>query len=285
MKRDTSSLLLFLSPALAYLFVWRVVPLLYTVFLSFTHWNLLDGKPPTWIGLANYTRLLADPAVFNSITITTLFMVYATCAEVVLGIGIAVLLDRRMKGIDLMKALYLAPMLITPVVVGTIWYILFHSQIGPLNYLLTVVGLPQVKWLDSPQTALYSIVIADIWQWTPFVVLLVLAALQTIPLEFYESADIDGASSFQRFRFITLPLIKTVVLVVAVLRAMDAFRAFDTVFIMTGGGPANATEVASVLVYRMAFQSFQIGYASAMVVFLLAMMSVFVWFYARSFRL
>ena len=280
-----SSLFLFLAPALVYLFIWRIVPVFYTVYLSFTEWNLLKANAPSWIGLDNYIYILSDGRFFNSLKITILFLILATAVEVIAGMGIAVLLDRKIRGIEVIKGLYLIPMLITPVVVGTIWYIIFHSKIGPLNYLLMVVGISPVKWLDSPTTALYSIIIADAWQWTPFVVLLVLAALQTVSVELYEAAKMDGASTTQLFRFITLPSIKRVLLIVAIIRGMDAFRIFDTVFIMTGGGPASATEVASMLVYRTAFQFFKLGYASAMVIILLCVISAFTWIYVRTLRI
>jgi multiple sugar transport system permease protein len=284
-RRSRSSLYLFLTPALLYLFTWRIVPLFYTAYLSFTDWNLLKGVSTTWVGLQNYKYLLTEPTFFHSVKTTFLFMVVSTLSEVVLGIGIAVLLDRKMRGIDIVRGICLVPMLVTPVVVGSIWYILFHSQIGPINYLLTIFGISPVHWLDSTKNALYAIVIADIWQWTPFVVLLVLAGLQTVPLELYEAGKIDGASTIELFRYITLPSIKNVVLIVAVLRAMDAFRVFDTVFIMTGGGPSNATEVASVRVFKTAFQFFNLGSASAMVILLIIMMSLLAGIYIKSVRI
>jgi multiple sugar transport system permease protein len=284
-KQLKSSLYLFLSPALIYLFVWRIVPLFYTFYLSLTNWNLLRDPSPSWIGLQNYRYLLTDPSFFHSIKITLIFMALSTSIEVILGIGVAILLDRKIKGIEVIRGICLVPMLITPVVVGTIWYVLFHSQIGPINYFLNFLGIPSIQWLDSPRNALYSIVIADVWQWTPFVFLLVLAALQTVPLELYEAGKMDGASSIQLFRFITLPGIRNVLLIVAVLRGMDAFRAFDTIFIMTGGGPSSATEVASVQVFRTAFKFFNIGTASAMVILLIFMMSTFAVIYIKSLRL
>ena len=284
-KQLRSSLYLFLAPALAYLFVWRIVPLFYTAYLSFTNWNLLKAPSPSWIGILNYKYLLTEPTFLNSINITIRFMVLSTLCEVILGIGIAILLDRKIKGIEIIRGVCLVPMLITPVVVGTIWYILFHAQIGPINYFLSLFGVSPVHWLDSTKNALYAIIIADIWQWTPFVVLLILAGLQTVPTELYEAGKIDGASPFQLFRFITLPSIKSIILIVAVLRGMDAFRVFDTIFIMTGGGPSNATEVASVQVFRTAFQFFNLGSASAMVILLIIMMSLLAGIYIKTLKL
>lgn len=278
-------LYLFLAPALIYLFIWRIVPLFYTAYLSFTDWNLLKVASPSWAGIRNYKYLITEPTFLNSVKITVFFMVLSTLSEVILGIGIAVLLDRKIKGIEVIRGICLVPMLVTPVVVGTIWYILFHVQIGPINFLLGVFGIPPVHWLDSIKNALYAIVIADIWEWTPFVVLLVLAGLQAVPMELYEAGKIDGASSIQLFRFITLPSIRNVVLVVAVLRGMDAFRVFDTVFVMTGGGPSNATEVASVQVFRTAFQFFNLGSASAMVILLVLMMSILAGIYIKTVKI
>jgi multiple sugar transport system permease protein len=193
-------------------------------------------------------------------------MVVVTGIELALGLIIALLVNHDFFGRRLLRTLLLMPMVIAPAVVGMMWYILFHDTIGPLNWLLSLAGLGPVTWLSSPGTAMLSVVIADVWHWTPFTFLLLLAALQTIPGDLYESAEVDGASRWQAFRFVTLPMIRAALLVAALLRSMEAFEIFAEPFVMTGGGPGTATDLLSLHIYKSAFLVFDMGYAAAMIV-------------------
>jgi len=281
MRRPT---LMFLLPMVVYLLVWRALPLLYTVYLSLSDWNLVRQVNPSFVGLKNYVQLLSDTRFHNSLYISFFFMFVATGIETVIAICLALLTDRSFRGKSFIQGSLLLPMFLTPVAVGTIWYILFEPSIGPLNYLIELAGLKPINWLGSPSTALWSIIIADIWQWTPFIYLLVLSGLQGIPETLIEAAKIDGASDFMIIRKITLPLLTSTILVAAVLRAMEAFRVFPKIYVMTGGGPGRATESASVLIYRTAFRFFEMGYSASMTILMLILLIIAYGFYLRIVR-
>jgi multiple sugar transport system permease protein len=276
--------LMFLLPMVGYLILWRALPLLYTVYLSLTDWNLIRRTGRTFAGFENYGHLLTDARFHDSLWISFIFMVVATAIQTVLGVGLALATDRSFRGKSFVQGTLLLPMFLTPVAVGSIWYILFQPSIGPLNYLTGLVGLPPMNWLGSSSTALWGIVIADTWQWTPFIYLLVLSALQGIPETIIEAAQIDRASDFVIVRRIILPMIKGTILVAALLRAMEAFRVFPKIYVMTGGGPGRATEASSILVYKTAFRFFEIGYASAMIIVMLVLLVAAYGFYLKAVR-
>ncbi len=275
---------MFLLPMVAYLVLWRALPLLYTVYLGMNDWNLVRRSGRTFTGLENYVRLVSDTRFHDSLWISFFFMLVATGIQTVLGTGLALATDRSFRGKSFVQGSLLLPMFLTPVAVGSIWYILFQPSIGPLNYLMGLVGLPSVNWLGSASTALWAVIIADTWQWTPFIYLLVLSALQGIPETIIEAAQIDRASSAVIVRRIILPLIKGTILVAALLRAMEAFRVFPKIYVMTGGGPGRATEASSILIYKTAFRFFEIGYASAMTIIMLVLLMTAYGFYLKVAR-
>ena len=201
-------------------------------------------------------------------------MVVATFVQVAFGLFLAILFNREFYGKGFLRAILLLPMVITPVVVGTIWYILFHDTIGPINYMLSLIHIKPINWLGNPWSAFMAIVVSDTWQWTPFIFLLLLASLQVIDPVYYEAAKVDGASGGQCFRYITFPFIRKSIVIAAVLRSMDVFRIFDVVFVLTFGGPGTSTETVSLLVYKAAFKYFEIGYSSALVIILLILLAV-----------
>jgi multiple sugar transport system permease protein len=275
---------MFLLPMVIYLILWRAIPLLYTVFLSLNDWNLVRRPSPTFAGLENYGRLLSDTRFHDSLWISFFFMVVATGIQTVLGTGLALATDRGFRGKSFVQGSLLFPMFLTPVAVGSIWYILFQPSIGPINHLMGLVGLPSVIWLGSASTALWAIIIADTWQWTPFIYLLVLSALQGIPETVVEAAQIDGASGYVIIRRMILPLISGTILVAALLRAMEAFRVFPKIYVMTGGGPGRATEASSILIYKTAFRFFEMGYSSAMTIIMLVLLVTAYGFYLKVVR-
>jgi multiple sugar transport system permease protein len=256
---------LFLVPGLTYLVGVRVAPALFTLTLSLTDWKLIRGATPRFVGLANYVRLAHDGPFIEAVGRTLLFAVSATGLELLLGLAIALFVNRELRGRTALRAILLTPMVITPAVVGLIWYILYHKSIGPLNYFLSLLDLPSVGWLTSPHVALASLILTDLWHWTPFMFLLALSALQVVPTELYEAADVDGATRLQAFRSVTLPLIWDTLMVGCILRSMDAFEIFAEPFVMTGGGPGRATETVSLFIYKSAFTFFDMGYAGAMI--------------------
>jgi multiple sugar transport system permease protein len=270
---------LFLLPMLIYILVWRIFPLIYTVFLSTQSWNIMYRREATFYGLKNYLELAVDTRFHHALFISFFFMFVATAIEVVLGTILAVVMDEVLRGKGVLRGIILLPMFLNPVAVGTIWKILYEPSLGPLNYFVQLLGGEKVNWLGSSSTALWAILISDIWQWSPFIFLLVLSALQGIPKSLVEAAKIDGAGDFMIFRKITLPMIMGTIFVAALLRAMDAFRVFPKIYIMTGGGPGQSTESASILVLKTAFRYFEVGYGASMTIVMLILLMIVYGFY------
>lgn len=254
----------YIAPAFLVLFVILVYPLGYSFWLSFHKWTLRDfiyGVP--WVGLENYINLFSNPDFINSLRVTVLFVVSALTIEFSLGMGLAVLLNRDLKFKGIIRSFILLPMMCTNVVIGLTWRLLFNYNFGIINYYLTQIHLTPVEWLSNPNIALVSIIIVDVWNTTSFVALMLLAGLQSMPDEPFEAARIDGASNWQTFKYLTLPLLRSTILVTLLWRLIDAFRIFDVVYLLTAGGPAHGTETISMYVYNYGFKSFNLGYASA----------------------
>ena len=267
-----SPALFFLLPMLLYILIWRIFPLFYTILLSTQSWNIMYRREPSFVGFQNYFELLKDTRFHHSLFISFFFMFVATIFEVILGTIIAVVMDRIIHGKGIFQGFILLPMFLNPVAVGTIWKILYEPSIGPLNYFLEILNLKKVNWLGTSKTAIWAILVADIWQWSPFIFLLVLSALQGIPKTIVEAARVDGASDIKIFFRITLPLISGTIFLSGLLRAMDAFRIFSKIYVMTGGGPGQATESASILVLRTAFRYFEVGYGASMTIIMLILL-------------
>jgi len=270
---------LFLLPMLIYILIWRIFPLVYTVFLSTQSWNIMYRREASFYGLRNYLELAVDTRFHHALFVSFFFMFVATAIEIVLGTILAVVMDEVLRGKGILRGIILLPMFLNPVAVGTIWKILYEPSLGPLNYFVQLLGGDKVNWLGSSSTALWAILIADIWQWSPFIFLLVLSALQGIPKSLVEAAKIDGAGDFMIFRKITLPMIMGTIFVAALLRAMDAFRVFPKIYIMTGGGPGQSTESASILVLKTAFRYFEVGYGASMTIVMLILLMIVYGFY------
>ncbi len=255
-----------LIPTIAYLFVMTVFPLLYSLFISLFKTD--KGQPPVWVGLDNYGRLLGSGEFWYAMGITLLITVIAVSLEVLLGVGVALLLNRRLRGMGLLRLIVYIPMMVSPLVIGYFWRYMFDGTFGVINYIvnstigsLFQLGTPQ--WLIDPVLATISIIIVDVWQWTPFVALLAAAGLQTVPPALYEAATLDRASRWMQFRRITLPFLTTPLLVAILFRSIDTIKIFDSVFILTGGGPGDMTATLSVLDYRVGFLYFRVGEAAA----------------------
>jgi multiple sugar transport system permease protein len=256
--------LFYISPAFITLFVILIYPLGYSFWLSFHKWTLQTFKQGIpWVGFQNYVNLFSNPEFLKSLQITFTFLISAIFFEFVLGMGLALLLNHDLKGKNIMRSLILLPMMCTNVVIGLTFRLLFNYQFGLVNYYLTQLGFAPVQWLSNPTMAMRAVIIVDVWNTTSFVALLLLAGLQALPEEPYEAAHIDGASAIQRFRYLTLPLLRPTILVVLIWRFIDTFRIFDVIYLLTGGGPARATETVSIYVYRNGFQLFNLGLASA----------------------
>jgi multiple sugar transport system permease protein len=254
---------LFVSPALALLLFLSVFPLLWALYLSFTNYSATRDAPAEWVGVDNYLDILTSSGVHERALTTFIYVVGAVGLQVVLGFSIAYLISRRTRGRGLMTTLFLVPMMLSPVVVGLFWKFMLDAQFGVVNSLLGSLGLGQVEWLTSQRLALFSVIIVDTWQWTPFIMLIALAGLTAVPRYLYEAASIDRASEWFRFRHITLPLVWPLLLIAVLFRAIEAFRLFDLVYILTQGGPGVSTETLSFHVYKVAFLGFDTGVASA----------------------
>lgn len=256
---------LFVSPALLFLLLTSVYPLLYSLRLSFFSWNMsVPNSQPLFIGLRNYSRLFSDPAFLGSLRTTLIFVTVAVALEFLLGMALALLVTARVRGTGLMRTMLLVPLMMTPVVAGVLWRTLYHSTYGAINYFIGLVNIAPQTWTGNPDQALAAVITVEIWQQLPVVVFILAAGIQSLPLDFYKAALVDGASGWQIFREITLPLLRPVILVVLLLRIMDAFRIFDIIYTLTFGGPGRVTEVLSLLIYKNGLQFFQIGKASAM---------------------
>jgi multiple sugar transport system permease protein len=272
--------LLFLAPAVLFLIFTSVYPLLYSLRLSFFSWNMsVPNSQPIWIGLGNYTRLFSDANFLSSVRITLIFVVASVTIEFVLGMALALLATSSLRVIGLIRTVLLIPLMMTPVVVGVLWRTLYHSEYGAINFFLNLLGFPSQIFIADPKQALASVIAVEVWQQLPVVVFILAAGIQSLPLDLYKAARVDGASSWQIFREITLPLLRPVILVVLLLRIMDAFRIFDIIWTLTFGGPGRTTELLSMLIYKSGLQFFQIGQASAMSwLFLLVIFCISIFF-------
>ncbi|MGJ7039484.1 multiple sugar transport system permease protein [Shinella sp. BE166] len=251
----------FYRPVVLFFGTVSVILTVYVVWLTLHNISLLRPGQESFIGFDNYVRLLFDGRAINALGRTVLFTVAATVIEVSLGLAISLLVDREFLGKRIVRGILLVPIVMTPVVVGLTWRFLLDPSNGMMNYLLSTSGLGPVDWLGNPNVALFSLLMADIWQWTPFVVLLTMASLESLPGDPQNAARVDGAREWQVLWYITLPALKRALMVVALIRAIDAVKAFDIFYIMTRGGPALSTETLNLYGYISAFTNFDISYS------------------------
>ncbi len=272
MRKFLSLPFLLVAPSVAVLLALSVYPLVYAIKVSL---QVGAGDAARW-GFGNFTRLFADDLFRSALLHTFSYAALALTFEFLLGLGLALLLDRTLKGRGVFRALLLVPMMLPPVVVGVVWRLMLNPSFGAINGTLKGAGVEteSLTWTASPSLAFVSVVAVDVWQWTPFMFLVLLAGLQAIPQEPYEAAMIDGAGAWQTFAHITLPLLKPAILIALLLRTMDLLRVFDQIFILTEGGPGFATETVSLYIYRTAFRFFDFGYAAAMSFALLVLTNI-----------
>lgn len=260
--------ILFPLPALIFVVVMMLFPVIYTLFLSFTNWNLTSGMPLGFVWLKSYARVLREPRFLSAVGRTFSFTLLAVAVEAVLGLALALLLNREFRGKSAMKLILLLPLVATPVAIGIVWNLFFDPTIGLMNYVLTVFGLPKSAWVSSAETVIPSLALVDIWQWTPMITLIVLAGLAGLSQEPYESARVDGANALQIFSRITLPMIAPTLLTAMILRSIDALKTFDIIYAMTGGGPGYASETLNVMAFKYSFEYFRMGQSSVILIFL-----------------
>jgi multiple sugar transport system permease protein len=261
-QRDRVLNYLLIAPTVAVLLALSIYPLIYAVRVSL---QTDVGEGARWT-LQNFTRLVSDSFFLDAMLHTLVYACVALTCEFLLGLGLALLLNREIRGRSFFRATLLVPLMLPPVVAGVIWRLMLNPNFGAINGTLKGFGIDTeaLTWTASPKLALASVIAVDIWQWTPFMFLVLLAGLQAIPQEPYEAARVDGASSWQSFRHVTLPLLKPAILIALLLRTIDLLRVFDQIFILTEGGPGFATETVSLYIYRAAFRFGDFGYAAAM---------------------
>jgi multiple sugar transport system permease protein len=255
---------LFSLPGVTVVAAVIVFPWAFTLWMSLHEWKVTGDH--AFVGLANYIKLFYDTRFIESIWLTLYFTVLATLIPIVLGVWAALVFHRNFPFRGLLRTIFVMPMMATPVAIALVWTMMFHPQLGVLNYLLSLVGLPPFSWVYHPSTVIPTLVLVEVWHWTPLVMLIVLGGLAGLPTDPYDSALIDGASNWQMFRFITWPLVLPYVMIALVIRTIDSLKVFDTIAVISQGGPGTASETLNYFLYLQAFQFYNLGYASAVVV-------------------
>ncbi|OCP19101.1 MULTISPECIES: sugar ABC transporter permease [unclassified Ensifer] len=273
---------LMLAPTILILLGLTIFPSLYMFYAAVHKISPNPDLPWEFVGADNFARLLSDTQFHVALWNTTVFTVVAVTTEFLLGLGLALLLDKFIRRLTFLKTVLMVPMMLPPVAVAITWKLIYEPQFGVLNEIMYRLGLPLQAWAGDVNLAMFSIIVADVWQWTPFIFLLMLAGLASLPVEPYEAAALDGASSWRQFWDLTLPFLKPVIAIALLLRVMDALRLFDLVFILTGGGPADRTKVLSLYIYQVAYRFADPGYAAAISLFVLFVTIVLsTWFMKR----
>lgn len=262
---DLSIRNLFIIPTIVFLIVFNIFPLIYSLGYSFTDFRASTNEPAKFVGLANYRTLLSDEFIWRNFTITAKYVLISVTGQVIVGFGIAMLLNREIPYKGLLTTLLLLPMMLSMAVVGLFWKLLYDPSFGIINY---AFGLGTFEWLANPDMALWAIALVDIWMWAPFVMLLSLAGLSAVPKHLYEAAAIDRASGLYTFFRITLPLVAPILMIAIIFRTMEAFKTFDLAYILTS---QPTTELISIRLYKMAFQEWQTGLSSALAYIVLIM--------------
>ncbi|MCV2870333.1 sugar ABC transporter permease [Defluviimonas sp. WL0002] len=284
-RRNRRIFLIFLFPVIVALFATTIYPMLYAGWLSFRNYDLAKPFiPRVFVGWANYAEVLSSGPFLHALITTFKLMAITLSVQLVLGVGIALLVTQKLRGMGLVRTLLLIPMMISPVIVGLVWLFLYFPELGYLNYFLSLIGLGPVSWITSTDWALLAIAIADIWQWTPFVMMGTAAALQSLSPEPYEAARIDGNSRWDVFSRVTLPQLKPVLVSLMFLRAIDAFKIYDIIFVLTKGGPADSTEVISLYIYRQSFTFWRMGVGAAASFVSLIIISVLITLFFKSLQ-
>jgi multiple sugar transport system permease protein len=261
---------LLILPAILVVIAVLVYPTLFNVGIAIREWSWsapANADKP-FVGLTNFMQLFNSARFWNSLRISLTVMIISVALQYVLGLGLALLLNKKFRGLRVFRAIFILPMILAPIVIGIQWRYLLSGNFGVLNYVLGQVGMIPPRWLSEPGLGLLILVTVDTWTWVPFVALILLSALQQIPQEVLEAAQVDGATSIRRLYYIILPLLRPATVIVLLLRSTEIFRAFDVVYVLTGGGPGRTTEVLGMLLYRLAFGEGNLGLAAALSIFI-----------------
>jgi multiple sugar transport system permease protein len=265
-----------LAPLLVFVFVIAIYPLFFSFFISFFKYRLTDpNQTRTFLGLANYLSAFEDPQVIKSISNTLIFVFGTVVVEMIVGLVLALLLTAETRLMRTIRSFLLMPMAIPPLVVGLIWKSLYNADFGVIPYYLKLMGIDVGRGpLGEPATAMLSVILVDLWQWSPLLMVIFLAGLKSLPHEPYEAALVDGATRMQRFLYVTLPMLKPTILVGLLLRTMQSFKVFDIIYATTAGGPGSATTVLNYHIYTVGMTFFDMGYAAALANILLVLVAI-----------
>ena len=250
-------------PTIVVYSIVTIIPFVYVLYLSVCKWILYDPTIRGFCGLGNYIEILTSRSFWKAVQVTLTLTMGSVLVEFIIGFGIALLLYQPFKGAKFVRSILIFPMVVAPIVVSLIWRTAYDPDFGLINYALSLIGINGPNWLASPQTALLSVMLVDVWQWTPYMSLILISGLQSLPQYFYEAAEIDGASKVQSFFYITIPLLRQVILIAIIFRTMGVFRSYDLIYGLTSGGPGSATTNASFYAYKVAFLEGSIGKGSA----------------------
>ena len=276
---------LFVLPCIVVILLVTIFPTIYSFGLSFTKWEIsLPNRP--FIGFGNYLSLFKDVRFLHSIFITAIVVVVGVGIEMVLGFGLGQILSVKMRGKRFFVAALLLPVMVMPVVVGYTWRLLWDAMYGPINQIIGwIIGKPfQFTWLANSWTAIFAILVTEIWQWTPFMFLVFLSGIVSLDPEIFEAADIDGASGWNKLRYLTIPLLRPIIIVALLIRGLDALKFFDVIFALTGGAPGNSTETISFYIYKTGYQFFRLGYGAAASFILLIALIVILTYLLKIFK-
>jgi multiple sugar transport system permease protein len=274
-----------LAPALLVLLAVNLYPFLYALYISLYNFTLGRPRPPRFLGLENYTDLLSDERFGNALLVSVKFVALAVAIEFVLGFGLAFLFNAKLRGLTILRKLGILPIMVMPLATGLVWFYMLNENFGVVNYFAVLLGAShRIRFLTDDTLALISIAVADAWQWTPFVMLVMFAALQSIPEYVYEAAKMDGLGRWQTFRRVTLPLLSSAIWVVLILRAVDAFKMIELIYLMTRGGPGGATETLSWYIYSTGFLDQDLGSAAAEAVVMIVIVTLLAQIFVRRLK-
>ena len=262
-------------PAVIVLLLLTIYPFIYLVYVSLHIWPISPNLPKIFLGFGQFTYLFSDPAFIESMQVTISLTVVGVSLQISLGTLLAILLSTKSKFTNYFTLPFMIPVFIAPVVVGLIWKFMFNYDLGILNYLLNVIGLESINWLGTTTTAFWSVVLIDTWQWTPFTTLIIKAGLDSVDPTPQEAAYVDGATRFQIFRYVTFPTIAPIFTVALLFRTLDAFKAFDIIYVVTRGGPGGSTYVLGYNIWKTAFYQNQLGLSAAMSVIMIIIATIF----------
>ncbi|MDP2119260.1 MAG: sugar ABC transporter permease [Hoeflea sp.] len=271
---ERRSTMILLAPALVFLALMSIWPFAYLLYASFTSYQLAVPIPIEWVGFDNFTKLLSGERFWSSLGITAIFALVAVPLQILIGLGLAMLINSVVRGREIYASLFLIPMMLAPIIVGFSWNLFLNPIYGPLNAALRGMGLSPPAWAQSPEWALPTVVAVDIWQWTPLVMVILLAGLRSIPPRIFEAAKVDGSSPVQTFFNIILPMLAPYMVVAFVLRFIDSFKVFDVIYILTRGGPGTSTQNLAYYTYDVGFGRFQFGSAGALSIIQLILLIV-----------